>query len=273
MTNQWKCHLKKTPEVITVGDPLLLACDGEEPVSLEKDKLFIRFPQPEHKYKLHILEAVYMDSLSAELMVTSYRAGEFRESFFITDGEREFFVEGLEFSVKSLLPPTPLSPHPPFGPWSAPLPLFYFTLWGFVGVLLLLISVLRIRFFVLRKKFLKKVESRGVARPSKAFTRSVRKYDEREEGFVSHLEKNFKLFLENSFFVPVESKTPGQVSRSLKKYCPVIHKKYGDKLLQILGEFRYFQEKTPGVEEAFKLKQGCFHLVFEMDRERSADWV
>lgn len=269
MTNQWKCHLKRSPKVITVGDPLLLSCDGEKAVSLKKDKLFIRFLQPEHKYKLHILEVAHLDSLSAELVVTPYRAGHFQESFFVTDGEQEFFVEGLTFSVKSLLPPNnPLSPHPPFGPWSAPLPLFYFTLWVFVGILLLLVSAVKIRFFVLRKNFLKKVEARGVARPSKVFAQSVRKYDEREKGFTSHLEKNFKLFLENSFFIPAENKSPRQVIRSLKKYCPVVYKKYGDKLYQTLMEFHYFQEKTPGMEESFKLKQGCFHLVFEMDRKR-----
>lgn len=268
MTNQWTCYLKKSPKVITVGDPLLLSCDGEKAVSFKKDKLFIQFSLPEHKYKLHILEVAHLDSFSAELVVTSYRAGHFQESFFVTDGEQEFFVEGLEFSVKSLLPPNPLSPHPPFGPWSAPLPLFYFTLWGFVGILLLLISALRIRFFVLRKEFLKRVKSRGVVRPSKVFAQSVRKYDEREKGFTSHLEKNFKLFLENSFFIPAENKTPRQVIRALKKYCPIIYKKYGDRLFQALGEFQYFQKKTPGAEESFKLKQGCFHLVFEMDRER-----
>ena len=268
MTNQWECYLKKSPKVITVGDPLLLSCDGEKAVLLKKEKLFIRFPQPEHKYKLHILEVAHLDSLSAELVVTSYRAGDFQESFFVTDGEQEFFVEGLTFSVKSLLPSTPLSPHPPFGPWSAPLPLFYFTLWGFVGILLLLISGLKIRFFVLRKKFLKKVESRKEARPSKVFAQSVRKYDEREKGFISHLEKSFKLFVENSFFIPAENQAPRQVIRSLKKYCPVIYKKYGDRLYQTLGEFQYFQEKTSGAEESFKLKQACFHLVFEMDRER-----
>ena len=268
MTNPWRCHLKKFPKVITVGDPLLLSCDGEKSVSFKKEKLFIRFPQPEHKYKLHILEVLHLDSLSAELLVTSYRAGDFRESFFVTDGEQEFFVEGLEFSVKTLLPPTPLSPHPPFGPWSASLPLFYFTLWGFVGILLVLISTLWIRFFVSRKKFLKKVESRGVTRPSKVFAQAVRKYDEQNKDFISLLEKNFKLFLENSFFIPAENKTPKQIVRSLKKYGPAIYKKHGDKLLQTLGEFQYFQEKKSGAEEAFKLKQACFHLAFEMDREK-----
>ena len=131
MTNQWKCHFKKMPEAITVGDPLLLACDGEIPVSLKKEKLFIRFLQSENKYKLYILEVVHLDSLSAELIVTSYRTGDFQENFFITDGEREVFVEGLQFSVKSLLPQSPLSPHPPL--WSL-VHFFTFVLFYFVGI-------------------------------------------------------------------------------------------------------------------------------------------
>ncbi|MCY4513198.1 MAG: hypothetical protein OXB86_05880 [Bdellovibrionales bacterium] len=268
MTNQWRCHFKKVPEVITVGEPLLLACDGETPVSFKKEKLFIRFLQPENKYKLHVLEVAHLDSLSAELLVTSYRTGDFQESFFITDGEREVFVEGLQFSVKSLLPQSPLSPHPPFGPWSTSLPLFYFTLWGFVGILALLISALRIHFFVSRKKFLRKVEKRSVVHPSKVFAQTVRKHDEKKKDFIFHLEKTFKLFLENNFFIQAENKNPKQIIRSLKKYCPTVYKKYMDKLFQVLGEFQYFQEKTPGEEECFKLKQTCFNLVFEMDQER-----
>ena len=267
MTNQWKCHFKKLPKTITVGDPLLLSCDGETSLSLKKEKLFIRFLQPEHKYKLHILKVVHLDSQSADLLVTSYRTGDFRESFFITDGTQEFFVEGLEFSVKSLLPEPPLSPHPPFGPWSAPFPLFYLTLWGFVLFLFLLVSALRIRFFVLRKKFLKKVENRKVTRPSKVFAKSVRKYDEKRKNFIPCLEKAFKLFLENCFFIPTEDKSPDRIVHSLKKYCPAVYKKYGDRLLQVLGEFQYFQEKEAKEEESFQLKQACFHLVFEMERE------
>lgn len=268
MTNRWKCHFKKIPETVTVGDPLFLSCDGKTPLSLNKEKLFIRFLQPENKYKLHILKVMHLDSRSVDLVVTSYRTGDFRESFFVTDGEREFFVEGLEFSVKSLLPETPLSPHPPFGPWSAPFPLFYLTLWGFVLFLIFLISVLRIRFFVLRKNFLNKVESRKTTRPSKIFAKSVRKYDEKHKDFIPHLEKSFKLFLEDRFFIPAESKSSYRIMRALKKYCPSVYKQYGNQLFQVLEEFQYFQEKKAGETELFQLKQACFHLVFEMEKEQ-----
>ena len=269
MTNKWNCHFKKRPETITVGDPLLISCDGQTPLSLNGENLSIRFPNPEHKYKLHILKTTHLDPLSVELAVTSYRAGDFRESFFVTDGEREFLVEGLEFSVQTLLPKTPLSPHPPFGPWSAPLPLFYLTLWGFVLLFFLLICAFRIQGFRLRKKFLKKVESRRKPRPAKTFARSVRRYDEKQPNFIPLLETAFKLFLENSFFVPAESATPSEILGALKKYCPAVYEKYGDRLKQILNEFQYFREnKTGGEETAFQLKQTCFRLVFEMERGR-----
>ena len=265
MTNKWECHFKKRPEKITVGDLLLLSCDGRTPLPLNRENLSIRFPDPKHKYKLHILKTAHLDPLSAELAVTSYRAGDFRESFFVTDGEREFLVEGLEFSVQTLLPKTPLSPHPPFGPWSAPLPLFYLTLWGFVLLFFLLISALRIQAFLLRKKFLKKVESGRNMRPAKTFARSVRRYDEKKPDFIPLLEKSFKLFLENSFFVPAEGASPSQTLRALKKYCPAVYEKYGERLKQTLNEFQYFRENKVGKETAFQLKQTCFHLVFEME--------
>ena len=268
MTNKWKCHLKKRPEKITVGDLLLISCDGETPLPLNGENLSIRFPNPKHKYKLHILQVGRLDPLSAELAVTSYRAGDFRESFFVTDGEREFLVEGLKFSVQTLLPKTPLAPHPPFGPWSAPLPLFYLTLWGFVLIFFLLISALRIRVFLSRKNFLKKVEKRKETRPAKTFARSVRRYDEKNPDFIPLLEKAFKLFLENSFFVPAESAPSSETLGALKKYCPAVYGKHGRKLKQTLNEFQYFRENKSGggAEAAFQLKQTCFRLVFEMER-------
>ena len=117
------------------------------------------------------------------------------------------------------------------------------------------------------------MERRGIVHPSKVFAQTIRKYDEKKKDFIIHLEKFFKLFLENSFFIPAENKSPKQIIRSLKKYCPIVYRKYRDKLFQVLGELQYFQKKTPGTEECFKLKQTCFNLVFEMDRERYTDRV
>lgn len=246
-----------------------LSCDGERAVTLKKDDLFIRFLKPEHKYKLHILKTAHLDPLSVDLEVTAYRAGDFKESFFVTDGTNEFFVEGLEFSVQTLLPKHPLAPHPPFGPWSEPFPFFYLTLWGFVLFVFVLIAGLKIRFFALRSRFLKKTENRKDSFPAKTFARAARRLSERRTDFIPQLEKSFKLFLENSLFIPAENVSSTHTLRNLKKYRPAVYKKYGDRLRQTLNEFQYFHKKPAEEEARFQMKQTCFHLVFEMDRELS----
>ena len=263
MSDKWKCHFKELPEKITVGDILYLFCDGTKPLPLKKENLFIRFPSPEDRYKLHILKTAYLDSDSAELAVTSYRPGDFQESFFVTDGEREFFVEDLTFSVQSVLPQNPIAPHPPFGPWKISFPPFYIALWGLILFLYLLVSFLTARFFILRKKFLKEVESRKVSHPLKVFARTVRRFDEKHKNFMSNLETALKLFLENRFFIPSQQRRPSQIVQSLKKYHPDLYKKYGSRLLGILKEFEWFQGKERE-EASLQLKKSCFELVFEM---------
>ena len=266
MKAQWKCYFKEDAKELQVGTRFFLSCKGENSVSFNKEKLVVQFNKKKDKYKLQILEVLYSDPQSLELLATSYRTGDFKQDFFITDGKKSVVVKDLKFSVSSVLPEKPIPPHPAFGPFKNSFPPFYFFLWIFTLVLLFVSVGLILRTFINRKSFLKKMLD-SPTRPAKLFVKSVRQLDKSSSSFSLNLKKHLNAFIEQSLCITAENKSSEELIKSFKKYHPQTYKKQAEPLNQILKEIQYFENKEMDEVTAVRLERACFYFIFDLEKE------
>ena len=270
MENKWQCKLKNPPEQITVGQKLLMLCEGESKITFKRP-VHIEFLNNKDNYSLHILKTLNKDDHFLALEVTSYRTGTFQSPFIITDGEQSLIIKDFSFSVQSVLKTTQKQSkaHGPFGPFKPPLPLWYFATMIFVlSCLSACIFIFLNRLFK-RKKFIQKILNRkkGLS-PSKSFILSLRKQKTDSILLAKNLEQLFKVFLEDLFFVPAIDQTTEQIMRNLKKYQYPAFKQEGQALRQILNELSSLNQKTTDKKTFLKLKTICQKMVFLLDSKR-----
>ena len=268
METKWKCQFKNPPEPITVGQKLLLLCDGE-PKKTFRHPIRIEFLDNKHDYSLYVLKTLNKEDHFLILEVTSYRTGEFKHPFRITDGEQNFIVEDLSFSVQSVLEKPQESPQGSFGPFRPPLPVWYLTTMLLAFACIAVCLFIFLKRWVQRKRYIQKILDRKThLNPSKSFILGLRQQVKDSEYSIKKLEKLFKKFLEDLFFIPAIDKTTEQIMNSLKKYHPLIYKKDGQNLRQILNEFSTLDQKTIGQQSFLKLKKVCQKIVFLLDNQR-----
>ena len=270
MENKWQCQFKKPPKQITVGQKLLMLCEGDT-ASNVKPPLRIEFLDKQQLYSLHVLKTLKQEENFLALEVSSYRTGEFNSPFIITDGKKELFIEGFSFSVQSVLNETkqPAQPHGPFGPFKFSLPLWYWFSISMSLVFLFLCIFIFLNRLLKRKKFIQKVLKRkAYLSPSKFFTIGLRKQKENSFNSLKDLENLFKIFLEDLFFIPAINQTREQIMRNLKKYQYQVYKKEGQNLRQALNEFSSLQGKTIDNKSFFKLKKICQDIAFLLDKKK-----
>ena len=295
MDSKWTCQLKRAPQKITVGDEMLLSCEGEAPVPLKGD-LKIIFPKKEDAFRLYVTKTLHVEDSYVDLKAASYRPGDFQGAFFVTDGARGFSVENLSFSVASVLAgrEKPLEkPHGPFGPWREPFPPWLAAAWGLAALLGAVSIGLVLKRFFERKRFAAKIQrrTRG-ARPSKIFIRAWRRREaaaarlsgapasapaagggekpkpqtaEESKSRIRDLEALFKAFLENLCLVPALNKSSRQILSGLKKYRRPLYKSHGRALLQVLSELECFRSAPPPEKAAAQLETSCRRLAFQLE--------
>ena len=261
---RWTCALKNPPEKITVGDRLIISCEGETPVPLKGD-LQIIFPKKEDAYRLRVLKTLHAEDSYADMEAAPYRTGSFQGSFIVTDGARGFTAEGFSLSVDSVLPEgagQAKKPHGPFGPWKEPLPLWYAAGWIFAVSLGAILIFLILRRFFKRLRFIKKAKLRaGGRQPSKLFVKALR----RSRPSLKNLENLFKDFLENLCLIPARNRSPEQIMSDLKKYRPELHKRHGPALQRIFNEFEAFRNSPPPAAAASQIERSCCRLAFQLE--------
>lgn len=269
MDNKWQCQLNPIPKQITVGQKLNLFCKGETAISF-KQPLFIQFTEEGRPYSLHILKTVKQGKNTLILEATSYHTGLFNSPFFISDGEKKVLVENLSFSVQSVLPgkTQPIPPHGAFGPFRDPLPLWYWLSLSMSFLFLAVCVFLFIRRLWKRNNFIKKVSERKTyLYPSKFFIRGLRKKEEDSPDYIKHMEKLFKIFLEDLFFIPAVDTEHKKIMKSLKRQHSRIYKKEGEAIRQVLNEFSILRDKPPNKQNLKKLKKLCQDRVFHLDEK------
>lgn len=269
MENKWQCQLNPIPKQITVGQKLNLFCKGETAVSF-KQELSIQWKEQGSPYSLHILKAIKQEKNFLVLEVTSYRTGLFNSPFFISDGEKKVLVENLSFSVQSVLSEKkqPISPHGAFGPFKDPLPLWYWLSLSLSFLFLAVCVFLFIRRLWKKNKLIQKVINRKTyLQPSKFFVQGLRKKEDGSPDYTKHIEKLFKIFLEDLFFIPALNTNHKNIMKHLKKQNKQIYKKEGEAIRQVLNEFSSLDGKSPNKQNLKKLKKLCQDTVFRLDEK------
>ena len=269
MENKWQCKFKNPPEQITVGQKLLMICEGDKAVKF-KNPVYIKLPTKNQAYSLYVLKTLNKEDYFLALEVTSYRTGDFKSPFTITDGEQNLNIENLSFSVQSVLNnTTQVQAQAPFGPFKPPLPLWYLSTMIFtICCLSACVLIFLIRFFK-RKKFIQKVLNRkSYLTPSKSFIVSLRQQKEETSYSIKNLEKLFKIFLEDLFFIPVIDKTNKQIMKNFKRYQAKVYKKESQNLRQILNEFSSLNNKNTDQQSFLKLKKVCQNTAFLLDNKK-----
>ena len=265
MENIWFCQIKGAVRSITVGDKLILLCDGESKVSFKKEQLSIEFLNPDHVYSLVLLEVLESENNFLVLKAAPYRTGSFEHPFYISDGEQFVKVENLSFEVQSLLTDKDTKPADPFGPFFINtgfiVYFLFFTLCFIIGLF-----VFFYRFFK-RTRFVKKIFKReSYSNPSQAFIVGLRRDHESVEDLFENLEIRFKIFLEDCFLIPVHNQKTKSIMKQLKKYHPLVYQNSAGSIRRVLNELSS-ADKT-NYNYYLKLKKVCQNVVFSLEDKK-----
>lgn len=113
----WTCESIKQQKELTelqVGDLFKIKCNGEGLSESLNKPLKIIFAEEKDNHSLKVIDTEVAEFNNVQLVVTGYRAGPFKHSFFITDGQKNIQVDGLNWQITSVLPKNQ-PPPPPFG--------------------------------------------------------------------------------------------------------------------------------------------------------------
>ena len=270
MYEKWQCQFNKAPKQITVGQKLIMLCEGEKAVSFKKP-VHIEFLDKQQIYSLHVLKTLKRENHFLALEVVSYRTEKFESPFIITDGEKKLVIEDFSFSVQSVLSETKqlVQPHGPFGPFKPPLHLSYLSIMTLTFFSLITCVFIFLYRFFKRRNFVQKVLNRKTyLSPSKSFILHLRKYKGDTHNSIKNLENLFKIFLEDLFFIPVIDKKNEKIMKSLKRNNQQIYKKQGQKISQILNELSLLKQNAGDKKIFLKLKQVCQDTVFLLESEK-----
>ena len=265
MENIWFCQIKGAVRSITVGDSLILLCDGESKASFKKEHLSIEFLNPDHVYSLVLLEVLESENNFLVLKAAPYHTGAFEHPFYITDGEQSVKVENLSFEVQSLLTDKDTKSAGPFGPFFINTGfIFYFLFFAFCLIIGLFVFFYR---FFKRTRFVKQIFKReSYLNPSKAFIVGLRGDHESVKDLFENLEIKFKTFLEDCFLIPVHNQKEKKIMKQLKKHHPVVYQNSAGSIRRVLNELSS-ADKT-NYSHYLKLKKVCQILVFSLEDKK-----
>ncbi len=267
MEYKWSCQFKNPPDPITVGQKLLMLCEGDAKKAFQ-DSIRIEFLDKKLDYSLYVLKALNREEHFLALKVAPYRTGDFKAPFIITDGKESLMIEDFSFSVQSVLKESkqPAQPYGPYGPFKPPLPFWHLAALALsFGCLAGWLCILLNRLFK-RKRYIQKILSRkNHLNPSKAFILGLRRLKIDSTSFAGDLERLFQAFLEDLFFIPAVGQTTDQIMKHLKKQYPAVYKKEGPSLRQTLNEL-----SSPALDKkaSFALKKVCQNMVFLLDDKK-----
>ena len=254
------CWFEKQQNPITVGDLFELHCKWPPSVFLSvpariefpplkkqakdhtknpiaQDQAINKAPKsPENPYALALLETASLLPGKGVFKVTGYAPGAYYTGFQIVSDEGAVHVEPLSWSIKSVIPQTSkgtIKPFPPYGPWGEVLPFWHKSLSVLSLLALLVFVVLKIRFFIRRKRKIKQVTDRLKGKDPfrecisklNLLARNIRQ--EGGENFVLTLRKIFCLFLENEFCIFAMNEKSEKIFSRLKNSWPVLYQRSG----------------------------------------------
>jgi len=228
---------------LTVGRQFLLQCDGEWP-ELDSKKLELRLEAAD-KYKLHLMEFQKTGPGHAQLLVSSYKAGEHKlKAVQLVDPEHSVVLGDLSFTVKSVLDPKQPESEPfgPMGPITFGLPWYYFAvpivilatlaLWGFFGW----------RRRSQKKRLIAEMNlSRSVLSPIAELSHKMRQvlratHHSPLQDLMTQINEAFRIYLARKFLIPTLVWNDGLILKDFKKNFSAIYEVCGTEVAQVLVE-------------------------------------
>lgn len=283
---QWKCEIQPRAEgEITVGTKLAMLCEGE-PVDLKKDELRIE-PRPEQKYTLRLLEVKSLTETKAELIVTSWAAGEHDvENPALTDGNVRVGLGDQKIVVATVINPQENPEGKPYGPL-APMTLSWpIWLWLVIAAIAGLISLalwIPVRRSMKRKKLLQLLEKNQIAMsPFNHFNKELRRllrlvptgrsnepwHEGDARAFFQELETAFRWYLARELRIPAIEGSASSVVDSLKRVDKSIWSETRKDMRLVLDELAKAKVGRPAVEDAAQLSELCRSLADKISKTK-----
>ena len=283
------CRFEGKAEKITVGDVFDMYCEWpittilSSPVRIQflKNKnLENHFQTKQNPYSLVILDTVSILPGRGTFKVTGYKPGSYDSGFTLISNEGTMDIAPLTWTIGSVLPKNQMEvkPYPPFGPWIEPLPLWYWPLGISVLFSFIVFAILKIIFFVQRKKKIEEVKER--LKNKKAFyefisrlnsiTRNI--YKEEGSKIIQNLDTHFRLFLENELFIFAVSKSVKKITQQLKKYHPHIYRESKVNILNFFIEVQKLSSEkvtTKDCEQLLDLARDIAIKIFSVTKVKT----
>ncbi len=252
--NQETALGKASPE-ITVGRQFLLQCEGEWP-ELDSKKMELRLEAAD-KYKLQVLDFQKTTSSHAQILVTSYKAGEHKlKAVQLVDAERSVVLGDLNFTVKSVINPQEPESEPfgPMGPVTFGLAWYYFAIPIFVLLLLAawIFTVLRRR--SQKKKLIADMNlSRSALQPMAEASQKLRQilrasHTAEIKDLLPQINEAFRIYLARRFLIPTLAWSDRLILKDLKSNHSEIFAVAGKSVAQTLVELARAQKAIDKLE-------------------------
>lgn len=248
---------------LTVGREFFLHCETEFSHQLESEKLNFVL-KPEENYQIKLLSFELRSPTSADLKVTSYRAGEVKfKELMLSDGNQSVNLGEVQFAVRSVLPPqeAPIpgmeqgaqqpQPYPAMGPVGISVPVFYWIV--LAAVILLFVGTVAYKLIrrLQRKNLLERLRSHDAAlSPISQFHQNLRKLQRANTVFfggasnqehiteaVTESEKYLKLFLTRQYQTPALEWGEKAVLRDLKAHHRDVFNEFHKELRALSEEY------------------------------------
>ena len=224
------CRLEGLKDKTTAGDLFYLHCEWPELSPSLLKPVRVKLKEDLKPYTLEILKEDIFLPGKASFTVTSYRTGDHSSAVLLIDAKgRTVESAPLSWSIQSVISAHQnQKPYPPFGPWTAPLPLWYWPLCIVLFCALGCFLFFKIRKALKRRKLIKNISAR--LKNKTAFrefisqvtflTRRLSELTKKE--LISQIKKQFSLFLENQFFISAVDQDPRSIVKQMNYYLPFI---------------------------------------------------
>ena len=264
-TGEMSCQLKGMAEKTTVGDLFELYCKWDNSVHRLSMPVQMELSQINKPYALVILKEDSFMPGEASFTVTSYQPGLYNTKIKLTGQNNQLESNPLKWQVHSVIPKEKqgtIKPHPPYGPWLYPLPVWYWpSLIIFVGAFLVMAGC-KIHTGLKKRKHIQKVNNRLKSKSAlrefiSRITLLTRQLHElSKEQVICKIREYFSLFLEDQFFIFAVNTTHQKIIKQMKRYCSLVNPEQRKSILMFYAEL----DKNLSIKKEIRL-QDCEQLI------------
>ncbi len=287
MDKQWTCNLQTGAEgEITVGTKLTMQCIGD-PVKFDRKGLWID-NRDDHRFSLRLLEVKSLTDTKAELVVTSWAAGEQKiPNPALTDGKIRVGMGDQEINVASVVDPKENpegKSYGPYAPMTIPWPIWVWLVVAAVAALVSIALWIPVRRSMRKKKLRTLLEQNAIAlTPFNHFNKEIRKllklvptatgatwHDGDARTFFRELDSAFRWFLTRELVVHAIDGSPAKVVSEIKGANRSIWSSSRKDLRLALEEMAKAQMGRVKPEDALQIAELCRSLSDKIAKEKGA---